>query len=389
VTTSTGALLADRWRLGDRLGGGAAADVFEALDVGTGERVAVKLLRGADDLQRARFGREVAALEALDHPGVVSVRGHGELDGRPFVVLDCVEGGSLADELATRGSMPPTDAAALGAAVADALDHVHRAGVVHRDVKPSNVLLDPSGRPLLADFGVAHLTGADTLTASGCTVGTAAYLAPEQVRGEHVGPAADVYALGLLILEATTGERAYPGAGVAAALARLEAPPEIPASVPIDLAAHVRSMTALAPGDRPSAATVAASLAVVAEGRQDETAVLPVVDEVTEQVVIAAPDAAASPRHGSAIVAAACFALGVVLVLVARLLTGGLGGGGLEVPPSTVTTVPAPPPTTASPATTVPPPAAGQPDDERGDDDDGEGRGNGRGGGRGGGGEDD
>src|SRR5205085_6094408 len=119
---------------------------------------------------RLRFEREVTALESLEHPNVVSVLGHGELDDRPYLVLERVDGGSLAELVAT-GPLPPERAAAIGAQLADALAHAHQHGVVHRDVKPSNVLLDLDGRPRLADFGVAQLDGSGTLTATGFTVG--------------------------------------------------------------------------------------------------------------------------------------------------------------------------------------------------------------------------
>ena len=228
---------------------------LRGVDDASGERAAVKVLRHAEAGQRARFEREVTALESLEHPNVVKVLGHGELDDRPYLVLEYVDGGSLADAIAA-GPLSPERAAAVGAALADALDHAHERGVVHRDVKPSNVLLDGDGRPRLADFGVAQLDGSGTLTASGFTVGTAAYLAPEQVRGEPVGPPADVYALGLLVLEAATGERAYPGAGVTTAMARLERPPEVPASVPAPLASRLRAMTAMDPAERPTTAAV-------------------------------------------------------------------------------------------------------------------------------------
>ena len=399
-----GQLLAGRWRLGDRIGRGAVADVFEGFDDATGERAAIKVLRHAEPDQRARFAREVTALESLEHPNVVRVLAHGELDDRPFLVLECVDGGSLAEAIA-RGPLTPARAAAVGAALADALEHAHERGVVHRDVKPSNVLLDGDGRPRLADFGVAQLDGSGTLTASGFTVGTAAYLAPEQVRGEPVGPPADVYALGLLVLEATTGERAYPGTGFTTAMARLERPPEVPTSVPAPLASRLRAMTAMDPAERPTTAAVARDFALIADGDGDGgTAVLPVVDD-DATVVVAAPAAASSvpPRvvvpapvlpsadpaapapiaagrafpWRRAAVAAACFVVGFLLVLAARADVQ-MDDPAVPVVPTETTVAPTTtvPPTTAAPTTAPPPPPV---DDDRDDD---EGRGNGRGSGR-------
>ena len=379
--------------MGERIGRGAVADVFEAFDDETGHRAAVKVLRHAEDGQRQRFEREVTALESLEHPNIVRVLDHGELDGRPFLVLECVDGGSLA-ELIAAGPVAPERAAAIGSALADALDHAHQRGVVHRDVKPSNVLLDEEGRPRLADFGVAQLDGSGTLTASGFTVGTAAYLAPEQIKGETIGPPADVYALGLLMLEAATGERAYPGTGVTAAMARLERPPEIPASLPPSFAARIKAMTAMDPAERPTAATLAGDLAVIAEG-DDGTEVLPVVDDPTvivatstssappPRVVVPAPvlplEDVVPPRPlpwGRIAVALACFVVGFLLVLAVRADNGvdipEVPAGATTVPaPTTTPTTAAPPPTTAPPTTAAPPPV----DDEGG----GNGRGNGNG----------
>lgn len=404
--------LAGRWRLGERLGRGAVADVYDAVDEATGDRVAVKVLREADDDQRARLRQELAALEALEHPGIVEVLGHGELDGCPYLVLERVEGGSLADELRTGGPVPPERAAAIGAALAEALDHAHARGVVHRDVKPSNVLVDRDGRPRLADFGVARLDGSDSLTASGFTVGTAAYLAPEQVRGEPVGPAADVYALGLVVLELVTGTKAYPGSGLNAAVARLEREPDVPAELPAPLAAQIRSMTAMDPTARPSARAVASSLGVLAEEDiADGTAVLPVADDATQAIAVTGPAVAApaavvpiaaasmsppppapgppivptpsetpsavavepGPGWRRWIVPAACFLGGFLLVLAVRAAAN---DDELDLPePTAPSTTVVAPPTTAAP----PPPTTAPPPEERDDDDEERGgRGNGR-----------
>ena len=382
-----GELLAGRWRLGDRIGRGAVADVFAAVD-DDGHQAAIKVLRHADADQLARFEREVTALESLEHPNIVRVLDHGELDERPYVVLERVDGGSLA-ELLAQGPLPPERAAAIGAALADALDHAHRRGVVHRDVKPSNVLLDLDGTPRLADFGVAQLDGSGTLTASGFTVGTAAYLAPEQVRGQAVGPPADVYALGLLVLEAATGERAYDGSGVTAAMARLERPPEIPTTLPPGLAGRIRAMTAMDPAERPTAASLVRDLGVVAGAADGGTTVLPVVDDPTVVVpapVLSAAPAAAAPAAGArpfpwrnAALAAACFLVGFLLVLAIRADNGIGADADVDAEPVVVTSTTAAPTTTLPPTTAAPPPPA--PVEGGGDDDDegeeGGGRGNG------------
>jgi serine/threonine protein kinase len=159
-----------------------------------------------------------------------------------------------------RGPLPAREIRRLGAALAAALAHVHAGGFVHRDVKPANILLDRGQEPRLADFGIARALDGTVATATGAVAGTAAYLAPEQVRGEIVGPAADVYALGLVLIEAHTGRREYPGAMVESATARLYRRPVVPPRLPRDLAGLLQAMTDPDPAARPSAEAVAALL---------------------------------------------------------------------------------------------------------------------------------
>jgi hypothetical protein len=196
----------------------------------------------------------------MRHPALVGVRDSGVDDeGRPFVVMDFVEGQSLAARLRD-GVLSVPAAIRLGAVLADALAHVHARGIVHRDVKPGNVLLDGEGRPQLTDFGIARLVDATRVTATGLVVGTAAYMAPEQVRGEIVGPPADVYALGLVLLEAVRGRREFEGGALESAIARLHRSPVVPAEIPEPLASAIRRMTATDPAERPAASGVAAVL---------------------------------------------------------------------------------------------------------------------------------
>jgi serine/threonine protein kinase len=198
-------------------------------DLVTGDDVAVKLLRAADATTARWLGREQAALGRLDHPALVRLRATGTDDDRPYLVLDLIEGRSLADVLHD-GPLTVGRTAELGALLAAGLAHAHAAGVTHRDVKPANILVDGAGRPHLADFGIARLSAVTTATAAGFVIGTAAYLAPEQVRAEPVGPPADVYALGLVLIECLTGERCFPGSFQEAAMAHLAHPPELPAA---------------------------------------------------------------------------------------------------------------------------------------------------------------
>ncbi|WP_139983706.1 serine/threonine-protein kinase [Nocardioides litoris] len=257
-------LLHDRYELGELLGRGGLADVHAATDTRLGRRVAVKLLRDSavDHTDRARFESEARTLAALSHPGLVTVLDAGltETADRPFLVLELVTGPSLARAL-DHGPLPLGRVRPIGRAVAEALAHVHAAGVVHRDVKPGNVLLRTDGAVKLADFGIARIIGdLARHTRTGHAVGTAAYISPEQVRGAPVAGAADVYALGLTLLEALTGRREYPGHPAEAAFARLSRRPEVPADLPPAVRDLLLAMTELEPAHRPNAAAVAVAL---------------------------------------------------------------------------------------------------------------------------------
>ncbi|HEY4421656.1 MAG TPA: serine/threonine-protein kinase, partial [Pseudonocardia sp.] len=250
--------LAERYELGDVLGAGGAATVYRAFDRRSGRHVAVKLF----DPQVSRYSRQVveaAALGELHHPGLVELHATGSENGQAYLVMQLIDGETLAEQIA-RGPLPVTAVAAVGACLADTLAHVHEHGVVHRDLKPGNVLLDAEQRPYLADFGVSRLIDATRVTATGFVVGTPAYMAPEQVRGAAVGPPADVYALGLILLEALTGHREYPGDVVESAVARLHRRPALPAQLPAALRSLLSAMTADDPVRRPEAGAVAVRL---------------------------------------------------------------------------------------------------------------------------------
>jgi serine/threonine protein kinase len=260
-----GVLVGGRWELGDCIGRGASSVVFAARDAATGDEAAVKVLCVATEADAARFVREIGILGSLDHPAIVRHLDHGSVDGRPFVVLERLPLGSLRSVLTT-GVLAPDRVARLGTAVADGLAQAHALDIVHRDIKPSNILLDADGSPRLADFGVAQVAGAQRFTATGWSVGTIAYLAPEQARGEGARPASDVYSLGLVLLECLTGRRAFPGTGMPALLARLDRTPRIPASVSPRLRAVIGSMTNTEPDLRPSAADVTELLPLTITG---------------------------------------------------------------------------------------------------------------------------
>lgn len=261
------AILAGRYRLGRLIARGGMGEVYEATDRELHRTVAVKVFRSAAD-GRDRFRIEAVTLAALSHPGLVRVFDAGEHEGDAFVVLEFVDGPTLARRLREQGPVPPHQVAQLGARVADALAHVHEAGVVHRDVTPSNIICGPDGRPKLADFGIARLVDTARVTAPSMAVGTAAYMAPEQVLGEDVTPGADIYSLGLVLLELLTGSRAYGGPSREAAVARLARPPRLPTDLPRDWRRLIRDMTGADASHRPSAPEVRDRLEYLGAARQ-------------------------------------------------------------------------------------------------------------------------
>ena len=268
-------LLDGRYRLGQPLGGGAVAEVFRALDERLQRQVAVKLFRGdaAEELQRHEA--EMRTLARLDHPSLVAVydAGTDEESHRPYLVMQLIEGSTLSDEMRD-GPLPAERVARYGAALADALAYVHAQGFVHRDVKPANVLISADGRVHLADFGIARLVDSSHVTKTGEVLGTPAYFAPEQVAGEPVGPPADIYALGMVLLECVTGQRPFEGTAMEVAMARLNRDPEIPAWVSTGWRTLLLAMTKRRPADRPAASDVADALRAMGED-PDRTVALP------------------------------------------------------------------------------------------------------------------
>jgi serine/threonine protein kinase len=252
-------LACGRYVLGPRLGDGGTSDVYRAEDTVLRRPVAVKLFRAcADRTAERRFEAEARLLAPLTHPALVTVYDTGVQDGRPFLVLQLLDGPTLQDRLAD-GRLAPDETVAIGARLASALTYIHERGIVHRDVKPSNILHDGENA-YLADFGTSRMDDSAHLTATGLAVGTAAYMAPEQVQGLEIGPAADVYSLGLVLLECATGRREYPGSAAEAAIARLSRPPLVPTSISAPLPSLLAAMTRDDPSQRPPARTCAAVL---------------------------------------------------------------------------------------------------------------------------------
>jgi eukaryotic-like serine/threonine-protein kinase len=197
-----------RYHVEDVLGGGGMALVYRARDEELDRPVAIKLLAdnlAADEAFRKRFLREARLAAQLAHPNVVQVYDSGEADGRPYIVMEYVEGETLADLLSRQGRLPPAEAVELALQVCSGLEHAHQAGLVHRDIKPQNLLIRGDGTVKIVDFGIARSARGTRLTETGSVLGTAAYLAPEQAAGEEVTPAADVYAVGVVLYELLAG----------------------------------------------------------------------------------------------------------------------------------------------------------------------------------------
>lgn len=270
-----GARVGGRYRLEELVGRGGSAEVWAAEDEALGRHVAVKLVTASGGEDASRVGSEARLLARLNAPGLVPVYDAGTDEiGRPWVVMELVVGETLADAVA-RGPLDSDRTASIGRVLAEALAYVHGEGLVHRDVKPANVLLGRDDRVRLTDFGIARLVDAAKVTATGLTVGTASYLSPEQVTGAHVGPLSDVYSLGLVLLECLTGRREYPGNAVEVALARLNRQPVVPPTLPAGWPGLLESMTAREPGPRPTAYEAARELAAISAGGSAVTVVTP------------------------------------------------------------------------------------------------------------------
>jgi len=197
------------YRIEAEIGAGAQATVYRAHDTDRGRDVALKVLSfdlAHDETLRARFAREARVVSGLGHPAVVPVHDTGEVAGQPYICMALIDGGTLQGRLEAEGALAAAEVLPVLRRVAAALDHAHGAGLVHRDVKPGNILIDRDGDAWLSDFGLARLaTEATRLTRTGMWVGTLEYMAPEQIRAQRVGPPADLYGLAAVAYEALTG----------------------------------------------------------------------------------------------------------------------------------------------------------------------------------------
>lgn len=282
VVSPTEALLDGRYLLKDRVGQGGMATVYRAEDTHLGRTVAIKMIHPGDEAKVSveRAHTEKALLASLNHPSLVTLF-DAQLDpGRPqYLVMEFIDGPTLAQRMA-QGPIPSRELAALTRDLAQGLAAAHAAGIVHRDVKPSNVLLQRRGTrsggawtAKLADFGIACLVDGSRLTTPGIVLGTLTYMAPEQLRDHDPGTPADIFALGLVVLEALTGEPGYTpiGSGRAAAIARLAGSPPVPGDVDPAWRDLLERMTDMEPDRRPTAAEVARAAGALLSGGEPAT----------------------------------------------------------------------------------------------------------------------
>jgi len=371
-------LVAGRYRLLEPLGRGAMSAVWEAEDLELARHVAVKTLAPSAD--RQRFEREARAVAALSHANIVALYDYGESEGRPFMVLECLQGGSLEDRLAAGQPLPDAETRRIAADVAAGLAHAHERGLVHRDLKPANILFDAEGRAKIADFGIARMRGTGTLTETGTVLGTASYLSPEQATGAIAGPASDVYSFGVILFRLLTGRLPF-AAKNAMELVRMhrdDPPPpvsDLRADAPADLAALAEAALAKEPAARPPDG---AALVAALRGEQFETAtqiiappprrrrLATVAALATAALLIAGGALAfALTRHGGG--GAATQTVPTLRLPTARTTTATTGStpSTTTAPTTTADTTTAPtttaptttqPSTTTAPVTTTPPP---------------------------------
>ncbi|CAB82017.1 serine/threonine-protein kinase [Streptomyces violaceoruber] len=363
-----GRVIAGRYRLHERLGRGGMGIVWRATDQLLAREVAVKALPLDESLsaaearrRRERTLREARAVAQLRHPHVIVVHDVVEDDGRAYMVMELVDGGSLADRVLTRGPVDAVEAARIGVALLDALDTAHASGILHRDVKPSNVLVADDGRVVLTDFGVAQVAGATTLTESGSFVGSPEYTAPERMSGAGTGPESDLWSLGVLLCAVLSGASPFHRdslGGVLHAVVTEEIRPPAQAG---PLLPVVRGLLERDPRRRLDAASAQRMLrAFLSTGRTPAT---------PEEATAARPLRARRSVKRSVLLAVLLVvaAAGAGVSAAALFADGGDDGGGTPTSsvPATPTSTPptsTPPtstPTTATPTTANPgPPAA-------------------------------
>jgi tRNA A-37 threonylcarbamoyl transferase component Bud32 len=302
-------VLNDRYEVDKPLGRGGMAQVFRGTDRVLGRTVAIKVLdqKHRNDAKFVtRFRREAQAAAGINHPNVVSVFDTGSEDGLHYIVMEYVDGETLDDVLAREKVLPPERVVAIAEPVARALEAAHQKGMVHRDVKPGNIMLDRSGTVKVVDFGIARAAADDTLTQTGIVLGTAAYLSPEQAQGVAVDPRSDVYSLGCVLYEMLTGRKPFTGdSALAIAYKHVREDPTPPSQVnpdiPPELEAVVTTAMAKDPAQRfPSGGAMQEALSAAATGEMPAMAAVGA--EATEPLhgpgdtaVMTAPETAPEP----------------------------------------------------------------------------------------------
>ncbi|WP_193486585.1 serine/threonine-protein kinase [Streptomyces anthocyanicus] len=353
-----GRVIAGRYRLHERLGRGGMGIVWRATDQLLAREVAVKALPLDESLsaaearrRRERTLREARAVAQLRHPHVIVVHDVVEDDGRAYMVMELVDGGSLADRVLTRGPVDAVEAARIGVALLDALDTAHASGILHRDVKPSNVLVADDGRVVLTDFGVAQVAGATTLTESGSFVGSPEYTAPERMSGAGTGPESDLWSLGVLLCAVLSGASPFHRdslGGVLHAVVTEEIRPPAQAG---PLLPVVRGLLERDPRRRLDAASAQRMLrAFLSTGRTPAT---------PEEATAARPLRARRSVKRSVLLAVLLVvaAAGAGVSAAALFADGGDDGGGTptsSVPATPTSTPPTSTPTTSTPTTSTP-----------------------------------
>ncbi|MHB8274757.1 MAG: serine/threonine protein kinase [Dermatophilaceae bacterium] len=354
-----GLRVGDRYQLTERIAGGGMGEVWVARDEVLSREVAVKILRRelADDIGfLERFRAEARHAASLSHPGIASVFDYGEEDGSAYLVMELVRGEPLSQRLAREGALAAAVAVPLLQQMAHALQAAHSAGLVHRDVKPANLLITPDEHVKVTDFGIARASGQAALTRTGEVMGTAQYLSPEQALGRPATAASDVYSLGVVAYEALSGVRPFEAdTAIAIAMAHINRIPEpLPATVAPAVAAVVMQSLAKDPALRPAsadqfadqlgAAVAVAATTQVISAHLARTSVMPAVTDATPALVPAGRLSDRARELGLGLLVAA-------VVLTVLLLALGQRGNSGGATPGTSTTRSSPPPraTTSSP----------------------------------------
>lgn len=350
MNAARGDVLDDRFELTAPLATGGMGEVWRARDPQHQDDIAVKVMRVEFAGQRQfldRFAAEARNIRDLDHPGIVRLYGYGECDGLAYLAMELVDGQPLSDLLRRRGTLTESETLDLVQQCAEALDVAHRAGVVHRDIKPGNLLLDGDGRVRIIDFGISVGYGQQSITAPGMVMGTAQYLPPEQAMGNTATALGDIYALGVVAYEALAGRRPFTGGNqVDIAVAHVtEQAPDLPGEVSDGVAHLIWDMISKDPATRPATAALVAQRAAAlragdtvgrrlrpragqSEGAAAADPLVPQGPVTRASVVRRAPDTVASRRGVPprvAVLLAVGLVLLVALVTVLALAFTGLG----------------------------------------------------------------